>query len=287
VLCDDQAKMAYLDRIFLAQHGLSMWIEADIKILFDLGSTDVFLHNAALLGIDVASADLIVLSHGHWDHANGLKYLPETGGQKPLSVHPGAFVNRCKATGEYNGMPFDFHTASDLFHLFPSEGPYRITDRFFFLGEIPRTNEFEAQQTTFFYRDGEERYEDFILDDSALAITSEAGLIIISGCSHAGVCNIVEHARRVTGLNDVRMVIGGFHLLGNAAQVQSTVDYFGKNPVEQLYPMHCTDLAAQCALHVSLGAKRLSAGDILTIDWDEDLGASVHESQQEHGDWWA
>jgi 7,8-dihydropterin-6-yl-methyl-4-(beta-D-ribofuranosyl)aminobenzene 5'-phosphate synthase len=266
VLCDNQAKMSSMDRIFLAQHGLSIWIEAGIKILFDTGASDVFLHNAALLGIDVASADLIVLSHGHWDHANGLKYLPEMANKKKLLVHPGAFANRCKGSGGYNGMPFDVTTASSLFQLIPSQKPYQITDRITFLGEIPRTNDFEARQTAFFYRDGDERYPDFIQDDSALAITSTSGLIIITGCSHAGICNIVEHAKRVTAQDEVRMVMGGFHLRGDEAQLKGTMDYFKKNRVKNLYPMHCVDYPAQCILHASLDARRICAGDVLIID---------------------
>jgi 7,8-dihydropterin-6-yl-methyl-4-(beta-D-ribofuranosyl)aminobenzene 5'-phosphate synthase len=266
VLCDDQAKMTSTEERFLAQHGLSIWIEAGVKILFDVGATDVFLHNADILGIDIASVDFIILSHGHWDHADGLKYMPGMMGKKPLIVHPGAFVKRCKGSGGHNGMPFDVTTASTLFHVIPSTEPYQITNDLFFLGEIPRINGFEALQTAFFYYDGEEKHPDMIHDDSALAITSETGLIIITGCSHAGICNIVEHAKKITGQCEIRMVIGGFHLRGNEAQLQGTLNYFLKNNVQEFYPMHCNDLAALCAFRSAFGAKRLCAGDVLTID---------------------
>jgi len=107
ILCEDQAKMGYMDEIFLAQHGFSAFIQAGENILFDTGATDVFISNAALLGIDLNATDLIVLSHGHWDHANGLKSLHMEGMKKKLLAHPDVFIDRHKATGEYNGMPYN------------------------------------------------------------------------------------------------------------------------------------------------------------------------------------
>ena len=82
ILREDQAKMGYMDKIFLAQHGFSAFIQSGENVLFDTGSTDVFISNAALLGIDLSVTDLIVLSHGHWDHANGLKALHSKGIKK-------------------------------------------------------------------------------------------------------------------------------------------------------------------------------------------------------------
>lgn len=107
ILCEDQARMGFIDRPFLGQHGFSVFWEAQKRILFDTGSTNVFIHNADLLGIDLGTTDFIVLSHGHWDHANGLKALDIKGIHKmKLLVHPGAFIDRRRSTGEYNGISF-------------------------------------------------------------------------------------------------------------------------------------------------------------------------------------
>jgi 7,8-dihydropterin-6-yl-methyl-4-(beta-D-ribofuranosyl)aminobenzene 5'-phosphate synthase len=265
ILCEDQARMGYMDKIFLAQHGLSIFIEAEKKILFDTGSSGIFLNNATLLGISVDDADLIVLSHGHWDHANGLRELHLKGIKKTLLVHPGAFVDRRRATGEYNGAPYSQEEAAEKFDLILSRKPYQITDNIYFLGEIPRLNDFEAQQTTFFYMSEGERFQDFIMDDTALAIKTEEGLVIVSGCSHAGICNIVEYAKQVTNQDAIHAVMGGFHLLGDQVQLQKTIDYFLKNRVEHLYPMHCTDLPSLSKFYETFGIKKLCAGD--TIDF--------------------
>lgn len=265
ILCEDQAKMGYKDKIFLAQHGLSVFIEADQRILFDTGSTDVFLHNAELLGVDVLSADWIVLSHGHWDHTDGLTHLP-VDDKKPkmkLLVHPGAFVDRRKDTGQFNGMAYSQKEAEEKFDLTLSTDSYQITEHAWFLGEVPRNNDFESQKTAFFYMDNGRQRPDFLSDDSAMAIQTDQGLLVISGCSHAGICNIVEHAKKVTGQSRVQAVMGGFHLLGQADQLEKTIEYFRKNPVEHLYPMHCTDLPALAGFYDNFGVKKLCAGDVL------------------------
>ena len=264
ILCEDQAGMGFRDKIFLAQHGLSVFIEEDRKILLDTGASDIFLHNAGLLGIDVNSADWNVLSHGHWDHADGLMALAS--GKSPkarLLVHPGVFVDRRKATGEFNGMAMGRDEAEEKFDLVQSEAPYQLSDHTWFLGEIPRNNDFESQTTAFYFMDQGQKHPDFLVDDTALAIRTIQGLVIVTGCSHAGICNIVEYAKATTRESRVHAVIGGFHLLNNPDQLEKTIAYFKENRVEHLYPMHCTDLASLAAFHNAFGIKKLCSGDRL------------------------
>lgn len=266
ILCEDQAKMGFKDKMFLAQHGLSIFVEAEQKILFDTGATDVFIHNARLLDIDVNTADWIVLSHGHWDHTDGLKAFHEKDMRNmKLLVHPGAFVDRRKASGEYNGTFYSREEMAQKFNLILSKDPYQLTDRIYFLGEIPRINDFEARKTAFFYLNEGDKLPDFILDDTALAIVTDKGLVIITGCSHAGICNSVEYAKQVTHQSKVYAVMGGFHLLGDPVQLQKTIEYFKKNAVEHLYPMHCTDLPSLSKFHEAFGIKKLCAGDSITF----------------------
>jgi len=267
ILCEDQANKGFKDNIFLAQHGFSVFIAAEQKILFDTGATDVFMHNAGLFGIDVTTADWIVLSHGHWDHADGLRALGKAAAPKMrVLVHPGAFVDRRKATGQYNGISCSREEMAQKFDLVLSKEPFRLSERICFLGEIPRVNDFEAQQTTFYHLQGADRQPDFITDDTALAIETPKGLVIVTGCSHAGICNIVEYAKKVTGQERVLAVIGGFHLLGDRHQLEKTIDYFKRRPVAHLYPMHCTDLEALCTFHHAFGIQKLCAGDTLTFE---------------------
>ena len=126
---------------FLAEHGLSYYIEYDNKkILFDAGATDVFLENAEKLNINLEEIDLIALSHGHWDHGNGLKYLKD----KPLICHPGSFIKRFRKGEDKNiGLDLTYEELKAKFSLITSKEPYYITPNIIFLGDIPRLNTFE------------------------------------------------------------------------------------------------------------------------------------------------
>jgi len=218
-----------------AEHGLSLFIEADIKILFDAGQSRLFLENAGHLGIDAAAADFLVLSHGHYDHGNGFEYL----NGKRLLCHPGCFTRRYRAEkSAYIGLKYDQPFAEKNFDLIFSEKPFKISDSVTFLGQIPRKNDFEAKQTTFVKEDGT---PDFVIDDSALVIDTATGLVIIAGCSHAGICNIVEYAREITGKTRVRAVVGGFHLKEASTVIQPTIDYLKSADIGLLMPCHCVD----------------------------------------------
>lgn len=222
----------------LAEYGLSYFIEADKKILFDTGSTDVFRINAERLKLQISNADMVVLSHGHWDHGNGLQHL----GSKPLLCHPAAFSKRYrKRDNSYIGLSQTKEEIESAYSLTLSEKPYTISPEITFLGEIPRLNDFEAQETHFRFEDGS---DDFVADDSALAITTSKGLVVITGCAHAGICNTVDYARKVTGISIVHAVFGGFHLRNDGIQTQKTIEYLKDLEISYIYPTHCTALPA-------------------------------------------
>jgi len=265
ILMEDQAKMGFLNRKFLAQHGFSIFIEGEINVLFDAGPTDSFIKNAPLLGIDLQKTDCVALSHGHWDHTDGLASLELDGLKRQLVAHPDLFTDRHKSTGEYNGTALNRERLTDRFDLTLTREPLFLSEKVVFLGEIPRQNDFEAQTTTFFKMLRGKQSEDFVMDDTALAVKTRHGLVIITGCSHAGICNIVEHARTICQEKKVHMVLGGFHLLGNENQLSATIDYFKTTPVDHLYPMHCTDLLSLCAFRLHFGIRKLCAGDTLSV----------------------
>ena len=229
---------------FTAEFGLSYFIELDGKnILFDTGPTDVFINNAQKLKIDLNKTDLVVLSHGHWDHGNGLKYLEN----KKLLCHPEAFKKRYhKQDHSYIGLELSYVEIKQKFNLTTSSKPYRITENIWFLGEIPRLNDFESQATSFIDENNE---ADFVPDDSALAIIERDELIVITGCSHSGICNIVEYAKETTGLEDVKTVMGGFHLKANDIQTKKTIQYFKEQKIRDILPSHCTQLPALAAFY--------------------------------------
>ncbi len=244
---------------FLAEHGLSYFIEYDKKILFDTGHSDVFVKNAEALSIDLDDADYIVLSHGHWDHGNGLKYLR----RKPLICHPSAFDKKYRLDGRtYNGIELSYDEAVKLFELGVSREPVELSENIVFLGEIPRTTPFESKETPFVDEHGA---PDFIRDDSALAAVDDGELVIITGCSHSGICNIIEYAKKVTGIQDVRTVIGGLHLKDDGEQTRETIKYLKKTGVKYVCPSHCTELPALAALYNEFKIKQVKTGMVLDV----------------------
>ena len=244
---------------FLAEHGLSWLIETDDeKILFDTGHSDVFLKNAEMLGIDIHNeVKKVILSHGHWDHGDGLQFLEN----KTLITHPNSFIRRFrKPELSYVGIHLSKKRAAEKFDLRESSGPIQLTTHLFYLGEIPRKNDFEAQTTSFV---DDFQHDDFIPDDSALAAVVKNQLIVITGCSHSGICNITEHAKKVTGISEIRAVLGGFHLKHNNEQTRKTIEYFKKEKVTEIYPSHCTELPALAAFHRMFENPQLKTGMVL------------------------
>jgi 7,8-dihydropterin-6-yl-methyl-4-(beta-D-ribofuranosyl)aminobenzene 5'-phosphate synthase len=246
---------------FGSEHGLSYLIEADRKnILFDTGASDVFMKNAGILGIDLTVIDAIVLSHGHFDHGDGLQFIDG----KPLICHPGSFVRRYHEQGVgYIGLALTRADIEKKFELRTSAGPVQISEHLVFLGEIPRLNNFEARGTRYFLEGGE---GDEIRDDSGLACITKSGLVVVSGCAHAGICNMVEHARKVTGMDHVEGVIGGFHLREINPQTRKTIQYFKRIGVRRVYPSHCTAEPALSRFHDEFGLNEVYAGGTIVFN---------------------
>ncbi|NOR75336.1 MAG: MBL fold metallo-hydrolase [Draconibacterium sp.] len=241
---------------FIAEHGLSYLVEIDgEKILFDTGNSDVFLKNAEILGIDIHnSVEKIVLSHGHWDHGDGLRFIDN----KTLITHPDSFLKRYrKADHSAVGLSLAKEEIKNKFDLIESKKSIKVTDNLFFLGKIPRNSNFESKTTSFEFEEGS---DDFIPDDSAMAAIVDNELIVITGCSHSGICNICEQAKAVTGVSKLKVVIGGFHLKSQNNQTSKTIDYFKENRVETLLPSHCTDLPALALFYSEFKIAQVKTG---------------------------
>jgi 7,8-dihydropterin-6-yl-methyl-4-(beta-D-ribofuranosyl)aminobenzene 5'-phosphate synthase len=249
-----------IGKYFLAEPGLSYLIEEEgRKILFDVGYSGAFIANAEKLSIDLKDIDFLVLSHGHLDHTWGLmpliRFYKEAMIRKQdvkrptLVTHPLTLSSRTHRDAGEVGYLFGEKSLSGYLGLRLSREPVWLSERLVFLGEIERANDFESRKPMGrILQDGIEK-DDFLVDDSALAYKSPEGLVIVTGCSHSGICNIVEHARKVCGDDRVIDIIGGFHLLSpSREQLQGTVEYMKALKPRSVHACHCTDLKSKIAL---------------------------------------
>jgi 7,8-dihydropterin-6-yl-methyl-4-(beta-D-ribofuranosyl)aminobenzene 5'-phosphate synthase len=260
-----------IDRYFSGEPGVSYLICAgDRKIIFDVGYSDLFIKNARKMGEDLMDIDFIVISHGHIDHTGGLDPLAKLYFEAKIEklkhtapaviAHPEAFAYK-EYEGDNIGSLLSAEKLNKIFAVTLTREPFWITDKLVFLGEIPRHNNFENKDPIGMCEKSGEMVNDFVTDDSALAYKSPNGLVIITGCSHAGICNIIEHAKKVCHENRIADVIGGFHLLDPTEKLTNgTLDYFKTLGVKTIHPSHCTSLKFKCALAGVLDVKEVGVG---------------------------
>src|SRR5574344_1453479 len=226
----------YIDQYYLGEPAVSYYLQdGDFTALFDAGYSDVYLRNAAAMGLALPKVDAVVLSHGHNDHTGGLKYFPAGTAQPKLVGHPD--ILEPKRMGALDiGCPVAAAELAQKFTLAFSREPVALTQNLWFLGQVPRITTFENQQPVGEHLVAGAWQPDFVRDDSALVYKSDAGLVVITGCSHAGICNICEYAKQVTGEEKLRAIIGGFHLAENATaeQLTGTIAYFKQQPALEL-----------------------------------------------------
>ena len=249
----------------LAEHGISMLVTVtrdghDHHLLFDVGMTpDGLSDNMRRLGLSPFDIELIVLSHGHSDHVTGLDgFVCAVGPSNlPLVVHPGAFTKRRIAIAGLFELELPSPSRKALqqagLEVIERRQPSLLfDDSVLITGEVDRTSDFEHGMP--FHEaltDGTWAPDPLILDDQALIVhVAGHGLIVLTGCGHAGIVNIVRYARRLTGIETVAAVVGGFHLSGPAFEpiIKPTVDALAEIGAEAIIPAHCTGWRAAYAL---------------------------------------
>ena len=249
------------DLCWLAEWGFSAWIEyKDVRILFDTGFSDVWRRNAETAEINLETADVVALSHFHSDHTRGLLFHPFKD-RKRLILHPRVmtalldpFIEPADLDAPHRYAEIEARIRSD-FEIIEAAEPLDNAPGTFFLGQVPRVTSFERGRY----------YEDPMEDDSALAFRTEKGTVVVTGCSHSGICNICIHAREVTG-QPLHAVIGGFHLVHpEKPAVEETIDWFRAEKIPRLLPVHCISFDIQGRLQNEFGYDRPGAGSLIEI----------------------
>ena len=253
----------------LAEHGFSTFVtvsEEDREhcMLFDFGcSPEGAAFNADLLNIDLTRVEALALSHGHFDHWGGMKYLVAATRKTDLElvVHPEAFLHNRHVklpSGSCFSMPDLLREDVEAMGAKISETTTPLPmlgGTALFLGEIPRTCEFEKGMPNAFRGDQENAVPDAIKDDSAMVFhVRDKGLVVLTGCAHAGIINTVRYAREVTGVEKVHAVMGGFHLPGPmfAHAVEPTIKELQALAPDYVIPGHCTGRPATLAIEKAM-----------------------------------
>lgn len=255
---------------FTGEHGFSAHVLIDrMHILFDTGQGMVFQRNAGLLGIDLESVQKLVVSHGHYDHGDGVPSLTFAKVQKPqIYLHPAVFKRRFAKddAGGYREIGISWSRQSLTMKgaaLVESAVPQFIYDGVAVSGTIPRVTDFENPGGPFYVMEENAYAADDIPDDQALYIKTSAGLIVLTGCAHSGIINTILYGQRLMQEERVAAVIGGTHLIhASQERLRKTVQNLKKIGVERVCAGHCTGLDGICFLMRELGDRfeRITAG---------------------------
>ncbi len=244
----------------IAEHGLSLFIKVfkgdqDRCLLMDAGWTAMgLIHNIEVLKIDLAGIEAFVLSHGHMDHFGGLGKILELCPPKiPLILHPDALLDiRFLRLPDGKKVYFPSLDESSLTEagasLIKTSSPLLlVSGQVVTTGEVERVSAFEkGLPDAYLERDGKIE-SDLIRDDQSLIMHLEGrGLVVVSGCAHSGIINTVRHARKITGIDRIYAVVGGFHLSGPHFEpiINETIRELKEIDPAIVIPMHCTGFKA-------------------------------------------
>jgi 7,8-dihydropterin-6-yl-methyl-4-(beta-D-ribofuranosyl)aminobenzene 5'-phosphate synthase len=246
----------------IAEHGFSALVTTrrgnnTHTLLFDTGvSPDGMATNFERIGLDASAIEAVVLSHGHPDHDGGFPGLMRLRGRSglPLTVHPLVFSRRRFASHGASSLELPTLSRAAIeaegFEVIERRQPSLLLDNSVLLtGEVDRTTEFERGLPNHeAWRDGKWEPDPFIMDEQALVVNVRGrGLVVLTGCGHAGAVNIARHAMRLTGVDRLHAMMGGFHLSGAVFEpiIEPTVDAFRELAPDVLVPAHCTGWKAQ------------------------------------------
>ncbi|UTB32376.1 MAG: MBL fold metallo-hydrolase [Methanobacterium sp. ERen5] len=248
-------RQEFSSNFVLAEHGLSCLIKVytgskEHLILMDTGvSSKCLMHNMDVLNVDLNEIKAVILSHGHFDHIGGLlDFYGNVSNEVPLYVHPEAFLERRlnnPAVGPVEVLSLYEDDLENIgVEIIKSEAPSTLaSDLILMTGKVERTTDFEKGFPWAEANINNQWTLDPFNDDQGIVIKlKDKGLVVISGCAHAGIINTVNYSKKITGTDEVHAVLGGFHLTGPLFEpiIKPTIDEMKKIDPDYVVPMHCT-----------------------------------------------
>lgn len=249
----------------MGEHGFAAYVETERgNYLFDTGAGEGLIPNLLQFDKDPLSIQKIILSHGHQDHTGGLASILELLGEVEVLAHPDLFSARYrisqkegKEVRRFVGLKFRRTYLESLGGRFILEKNFReVTREMFLTGEVPRKTSFERGDPKLFAESQGKLIPDPIWDDQSLVIESQKGLVLLLGCAHAGMINILEHVIAKTGKDRIHAIIGGTHLdFASSSQVEETIAALKKFRVDRIGVSHCTGLKTASRLYTEFGER--------------------------------
>jgi len=245
------------------EHGFSAFIETEQgNYLFDTGSGHAVIANSLILDKDLKSIKKIFLSHGHFDHTGGLAEVLKLRGEVDVHAHPNVFSDRIKVLKldgkekkQFIGLPYKRKYLEYLGANFILNSHFTEVEKGLFLtGEVPRKTSFEKPDPILFTEIDGKTATDTFPDDQSLVLDTPKGLVLILGCAHSGMINIIHHVTDKTGKEKFHAILGGTHLgFLTPEQLEASIKSLKKMNVEKIGVSHCTGMKAASRLQQEFG----------------------------------
>ena len=272
VLCENSVIVPFG---VIGEHGFAAFVEtSNGNFLFDTGQGKGIINNAMILKKDLSSIKFLYISHGHYDHTLGIPQVLSIKSPLRIIAHPDIFANRFWVKPDmppkFIGVPFKKEYLESLGAQFEFLKDWTEIDKgIYSTGEVPMKTDFEKLDKDMkILNDNGEFEPDNLKDDFSLAIDTPKGLVVLLGCAHAGIVNILNHIIEKTGKDKIYAVLGGTHLgFATDEQIENTMKIIEKYKIEKLGASHCTGLGVSAKLYNLLKEKFFfaSVGAVLEI----------------------